>query len=47
MEHFNGVGVITRLTADIIFTYGVMFHSVNKLKKNERLMLPKRDRHVD
>jgi hypothetical protein len=47
MKTFNGVGIVaTLMTAGIIFTYGVVFHSVNKLKK-ERLMPPKRDRHVD
>jgi hypothetical protein len=45
IKPFNGVGIITRLMADVIFAYDVMFHSANKLKK--RLMLPKRDRHVD
>jgi hypothetical protein len=45
MKPFNGVGIATKLTADIPSTYGVMFHSANKLKK-ERLMLLKRDRHV-
>jgi hypothetical protein len=46
MKPLSGVGTVAAsMAAGIIFIHGVLFHSVNKLKK-ERLMLPKRDRHV-
>jgi hypothetical protein len=36
IKPFNGVGIITPLMEDITFTYGAMFHSINKLKKKKR-----------